>query len=538
MVPVAVKHSVCILECAVGLLDIVVDRESHQRAGTLEADPVACAALHVGGVVCADAEEIAVIVGGTHPQLDGEVLVAHLYGVIYGLGEVIAAVKRDGTALHAVDRYGMAVYGSGFAIAHVGGSLADVVHGEVSHIVGTRSLVVLLDLACTHHAAIDRQFVEHAGEVVVEVKVDVADDKCLAVAVDCTGLVVRAVFELTVDIHEEFLGHDVAGKHHVMPLAVKYGRAFGPLHFALDYVIVYGKAECAALVFEAYPVAAVGRCDGSLVEYVGGVILRVHPELDGERFVAKLYQVVGFLHVIVGAVEAESIALLAFHSLAVASGRGCFLVGDEVGGGLAYGLEGIVADKLYRGVDADIDGAFDGGVVVLFGTCGGDGEFIFAGLFYRARDCACESGGVEVITHTVGQTLDLYACGAKHLERDVLYRVAGIDELAEVAGGDGDGSLGVERLLEVIAEVGRLVVAYVLPCDSHAILTFLHQSGHLVFGGNGGGEDEQVGVGAAVMEYYFLAPVTEEVGLEVGSAFGTVRTPGIAVIGEVDQCAR
>ncbi len=63
MVPVAVKYVVGVFNFAVRLVDIIVNGEAEVAVLAFEADPVACSAFHVGGVVCAEAEEIAVVVG-------------------------------------------------------------------------------------------------------------------------------------------------------------------------------------------------------------------------------------------------------------------------------------------------------------------------------------------------------------------------------------------------------------------------------------------------------------------------------------------
>ena len=130
--------------------------------------------------------------------------------------------------------------------------------------------------------------------------------------------------------------------------------------------------------------------------------------------------------------------------------------------------------------------------------------------------------GVETVGHAFGEAFDFYACGADHGEADSLDFIAKIDHLVERAAVDGDCTHGVEGFLKVIAEVGRLVVAAVLPCYGHAILTVLHQSVDPVVGRDGGREDEQIGFGFLIVENDFLAPVAEKVGLKIGSGFGSV----------------
>ena len=68
----------------------------------------------------------------------------------------------------------------------------------------------------------------------------------------------------------------------------------------------------------------------------------------------------------------------------------------------------------------------------------------------------------------------------------------------------------------------RLVVCGVLPCYAHTVGMVVHQGRHAVDGRDVGCEDIYRAAVGRVPEEYFLAPVTEEVGLQIRGFLGAI----------------
>ena len=82
-----------------------------------------------------------------------------------------------------------------------------------------------------------------------------------------------------------------------------------------------------------------------------------------------------------------------------------------------------------------------------------------------------------------------------------------------------------------IAEMWGLVVAAVLPGNGHIVGVVFAQPRELVLGFGSGGEDGQIVVATMLRPIYgFLAPVAEEVTLEVGVVLRTVDVVGTITI--------
>ncbi len=91
---------------------------------------------------------------------------------------------------------------------------------------------------------------------------------------------------------------------------------------------------------------------------------------------------------------------------------------------------------------------------------------------------------------------------------------------------------------QVIAEARRLVVAHVLPSHTHPVHVVVHQRRHAVVRGRIGGEDVEVGGIARVPVDDFLAPVAEEVSLQVGRGLRPVATHGVSHLMELFAVAQ
>ena len=86
-------------------------------------------------------------------------------------------------------------------------------------------------------------------------------------------------------------------------------------------------------------------------------------------------------------------------------------------------------------------------------------------------------------------------------------------------------SLNLLRLVgQIVSEVRRLIVAYILPSHSHAIHMVVHQGRHSIIGRRIGGEDIEMRGIALIPVDDLLSPITEQVGLKVGSCLRPVAT--------------
>ena len=87
-----------------------------------------------------------------------------------------------------------------------------------------------------------------------------------------------------------------------------------------------------------------------------------------------------------------------------------------------------------------------------------------------------------------------------------------------------------EAVGQIIPQMRRLVVGRVLPRHPHSIDVVVHQGGHSHLRGFDGGKDVESGAVGSVPQNQFLAPVAQQVGLQVGVFLREVARARVVVL--------
>ena len=83
---------------------------------------------------------------------------------------------------------------------------------------------------------------------------------------------------------------------------------------------------------------------------------------------------------------------------------------------------------------------------------------------------------------------------------------------------------------QIVAKVRRLIVGHVLPCNTHAIGMVVHQRWNTIVGGFVRREHVKRGTVALIPKDDFLAPIAEDVGLQVRRVLGAVARRRVAIV--------